>query len=234
MDAMISNRTDRNMSANSNGTASYTFQQDEAPAWLASAVPGAAEAREAWLAENEKGRELTRAKRAAEKAAPATKWTLTGDGIRVAGPDHGIAYAEWEAGQWAIREAENAVKAQARRSLAALKKFDHAVYGGNLTSDEYRQLAAAHALKKHEEAAAAWEIVKAALGERDAARIAAKDEEGRAPGAHWLTRSSALTGGELGSEAKSEKLLNARIEFFDVDAVKLVAARMCPGVQAFN
>jgi hypothetical protein len=43
-----------------------------------------------------------------------------------------------------------------------------------------------------------------------------------------------LTGGELGSEAKSEKLLNARIEFFDVDAVKLVAARMCPGVQAFN
>ncbi|MBT2531625.1 hypothetical protein J7E83_05715 [Arthrobacter sp. ISL-48] len=219
MNAMISDRTERKMTAyDSSGIAKYVFESDEAPAWLVASVPGAAEAREAWLAANERGRELTRAKRATEKAAPATKLTKIQNGVGVtAGPAHGVTYAEWESGQFAIREAENAVAAQARRSLAALKKYDGAVYGNTLTADELRQCAAEHALKKHEEAVVAWEALKAILGERDAARNAA----GR-PGAHWATRSKAVTG-ELGSEAKSERILDARIESFDVEAVRLAS-----------
>src|SRR5688572_30074403 len=100
----------RNMTANGNGTASYVFAHEAPPAWLVASVPEATEAKAAWEAENDKGRELARALSAAQKAAPATKWH--GDpGKAVAGPARGVTQAAWEAGRAAVEEAEDAVRA---------------------------------------------------------------------------------------------------------------------------
>jgi hypothetical protein len=219
MDAMISNRTDRTMSANSNGTASYTFEQDEAPAWLVSAVPGAAEAREAWLAENERGRELTRAKKAAEKAAPATKLTPIQNGVgATAGPADGVTYAEWEVGQASIREAENAVKVHARRALAALKKYDSIAYGAAFTPSEVKAIAAEFALKRHAAAEALLGELLEALKDRDEAHRVAGS-----PGRRWEDTPGAF-GNTEGKQKAAEEFLKARVSGYDTDAVARVAA----------
>ena len=198
--------TTRKMNASNTGTASYVFANDEAPAWLVSAVPGAAKAREAWIAENAKGRELSRVARESGKALVALR------NSRPLAAE--LALAERE-----HADKDRAVAAQARRALAALKKFDATVYGADLTPAEYRAMAAEHALAKHAEAVAAWETLTAALGERDVAWTAAGT-----PGLHWVTRTNALPGDPLGSEAKSEKLLAARVEGFDVEAVQRAAS----------
>lgn len=195
----------RKMNAYNTGTATYLFATDEAPAWLVSAIPGAAEAREAWLAENAKGREMGRELRQSGKALVD---------LRNSRP----LTAELELVERAHADKERAVEAQSTRALAALQKFDATVYGAKLSPTAYRELAAAHALAKHTEAAALWEALTAALGERDAAWTAAGS-----PGKHWVTRSNALPGGPLGAEAKSETLLAARVASFDVEAVKRAA-----------
>lgn len=196
----------RKMTSYGTGIADYVSTGDHAPAWLISAVEGAAEAKAEWEAENAKGRTLNRERRQLDDALLKLR------------RDPDVLASELEAAERAHRAKERAVDAQARRSLAALKRFDATVHGDNVNPEEHRKLAAAHALKKHAEAAAAWEVVKAALAERDQARVAAGN-----PGRHWTDRANVGVTSPLGSAAKSERILDARIEAFDVDSVKRAA-----------
>lgn len=219
MTALMTEATAREMTYFSNGTADYVHSDQHAPAWLVAAVPGAAEARDAWLAENERGRELTRAKKAAEKSAPATKFTKIQNGVgTTAGPADGVTYAEWEAGQWTIRDAENAVKAQSRRSLAALKKYDSIAYGAAFTPSEVKAIAAEFALKRHADAETLLGELLEALEDRDVAHRVAGS-----PGRRWEDARGAV-GNTESKRASAEEFFKARLNGYDADAAARVAA----------
>lgn len=203
----------RKLETTGRGGAHYFFTNHEPAEWLVASIPGAAEAREAWHAENAKGEELYRAYKAAQKAAPATQWNGE-PGSAVPGPAHGVTQAAWEAGQAAVRAAEATVDAQAKKALAALRRFDALAHSGLGTPEEYKAAAAAHALRKHEEAAAAWEALKAALAEREQAHASAGS-----PGRDW--RNAAPIG--YRSLANAETIVRPMIEGFDVAALKLAA-----------
>ncbi|KUM37704.1 hypothetical protein [Arthrobacter sp. EPSL27] len=190
----------RNITATGKGGAQYLFEHHMPPAWLVSSIPGAAEAKAAWEAENAKGAELAREYSASGKALVA---------LRNSDP----LASELEAAERAYKAADKAVDAQAKRAVVALRRFDALVYG---TADpaEFKAMAAQHALAKHEEAVAAWATLKAALTEREQAHGAAGS-----PGRDW--RNSAPI--NYRSLANVETVVRPMLEAFDVAALKLTA-----------
>lgn len=191
----------RNIQPTGRGGAHYIFENDMPPTWLVSAVPGAAEAKAAWEAENAKGQELYREFQASGRALVK---------FRSSDP----LASELEAAERAHKARQTALEAQARRSVAALRRFDALAYSGAGTPEEYRALAAKHALKKHEEAVAAWETLKAAIKEREQAQASAG-----APGRDW--RESAPVG--YRNLLNVETVVRPMIEGFDVRALQLAA-----------
>ncbi|MCY1233493.1 hypothetical protein D9M72_460380 [compost metagenome] len=189
----------RNIQPTGKGGAKYVFDNDFPPAWLVASIPGAPEALAAFEAENAKGQELARELRASGKALVA---------LRASDP----LASELEAAERAHKDREKAVEAQARRSVAALRRFDSLAYSGVGTPEEFRALAAEHALAKHEEAAEAWRTLKAAIAEREEAHRAAGT-----PGRDWRN-SAPVSYRNLQSVAT---VVGPMIEAFDVAALKL-------------
>lgn len=191
----------RQITATGRGGAKYVFAHHEPAEWLVASIPGAVEAREAWHAENAKGAELYREFRASGEALVK---------LRQSDP----LASELEAAERTHKERGKAVDAQAKRSLAALRRFDALAYSGDGTPDEYRAAAAEHALKKHAEAVAAWHALKAAIEERDAAHRSAGS-----PGRDW--RHSAIV--NYRSLGNVETVVRPMLEGFDPGALKLAA-----------
>lgn len=188
----------RSIQPTGKGGAQYTIESYMPPAWLVASIPGAPEAKAAWEAENAKGQELAREFRASGKALVALR-------------DSDPLASELEAAERAHKDRERAVTAQSKRAVAALKRFDALAYSGAGTPEEYRAMAAEHALAKHEEAAALWDALKAALGERDDAWRAAGS-----PGRDWRN-SAPVNMRNIQSVATAvDPMLNA----FDLGALK--------------
>ncbi|WP_346960753.1 hypothetical protein [uncultured Arthrobacter sp.] len=157
----------RKLETTGRGGARYVFSNHEAPEWLVRSIPGAVEAREAWLQENAKGDALAREYSASGKALVA---------LRASDP----RASELEDAERAHKDLGREVDAQAKKALAALRRFDSLAYSGLGTPEEYRAAAAEHALAKHAEAVAAWDALRAALVEREEAHKAAGS-----PGLDW-------------------------------------------------
>lgn len=181
------------------GGAKYLFENHMPPAWLVASIPGAAEAKAAWEAENAKGAEMAREFRASGSAL-----------VKLRGSDP--LASELEAPERAHKDREKALTAQSKRAVAALRRFDALAYSGLGTPEEYRAAAAEHALKKHEEAVAAWETLKAAIAEREQAHRSAGS-----PGRDW--RNSAPV--SYRNLVSVETVVRPMLEAFDVDALKL-------------
>lgn len=182
------------------GGAQYASEFDMPPAWRVDAVPAAAEAKAAWEAENAKGQELYRQFQASGKSLVK---------FRSSDP----LASELEAAERAHKAVGKALEAQARHAVAALRRFDALVYG-SVDPADFKTMAAEHALKKHEEAVAAWETLKTAIEERERAHKSAG-----APGRDW--RNSAPV--SYRNLASVETVVRPMLEGFDVRALKLTA-----------
>jgi len=191
----------RPIDATGKGGARYRFANDAPPAWLIASIPGAAEALAAAEAENAKGAGLYRDFSASGKALVA---------LRQSDP----LASELEAAERAHKALDKTVDAQAKRSVAALRRFDALVHSGIGTPEEYRAMAAEHALAKHAEAEAAWATLRAALTERDQAHASAGS-----PGRDWRN-SAPVNYRNLASVAT---VVRPMLEGFDLGALKLAA-----------
>lgn len=157
----------RKLEITGRGGAQYLFAHEEPAEWLVRSIPGAIEARDAWHAENAKGAELSRKFRESGRALVA---------LRASDP----RASELEDAERAHKDLDRDLAAQAKKALAALRRFDALAYSGLGTPAEYKAKAAEHALAKHAEAQAAYEALLGALRERDEAHAAAGS-----PGRSW-------------------------------------------------
>jgi hypothetical protein len=197
----MNNPNPRKIQPTGRGGAKYLFANDEPAEWLVASIPGAAEAREAWHAENAKGADLSR--QLVESGKALVK-------LRQSDP----RASELEDAERAHKDRQKAVDAQAKRALAALRRFDGLAYSGLGTPEEYRAAAAEHALAKHAEAVAAWHVLKAAIEEREQAHGAAGS-----PGRDW--RHAAPV--NYRNLVSVETVIRPMLESFDVAALKLAA-----------
>ncbi|GAA4053505.1 hypothetical protein [Agromyces indicus] len=183
------------------GRARYVFTTSEPPAWLIDAIPGARDLHDAWQAENARGEELAR------------EWQRSGRELAEFRTTNPLA-ADLERAERAHAEKQRALDAQAKRALAALRRFDEHV-SANLAEVDGKALAAREALAAHAEAVEAYEVLLSALDRREQAFAAA----GR-PGIRDWTRTLR---NPLGSKKQAEETYRRILEGFDPVAVERVA-----------
>lgn len=183
------------------GQANYVFDIDAPPAWLVAAIPGAAEARDEWQAENKKGLDLRR------------EWKASGSALFELRKTDPLA-ADLERAERAHKGLDRALETQGRRALAALRRFDDLVHETRTTTD-LRAFAAAEALKHQQIAVEAWQTLKAALEARDQAYAASGH-----PGLAWDVRHPH---NPLGKRTGSLEFIESYIGDFDTAAVQRVA-----------
>jgi hypothetical protein len=204
------------------------------PEYLIDATPGAREARDRWLAEQELSGKLHAALVAAQRAYPPTQWIGSpGNAQRV--PKGDTTQAQLDAAYLAEREAARAVEAQRKRTRRALETFHALFEPDSPASYERRRRAAELALAKQAEAEAAWETLRAALAERnDAARRAGApielmgrtsvDVSGKA--GEVVHRPGALTDASLPTLSEfqvAERTVSASVDRFRADVLEAIA-----------
>ncbi|WP_431247270.1 hypothetical protein [Leifsonia xyli] len=188
------------------GTARFVFASTEPDAALVEAVPALATARRAWLAENAEGVELAAAERAAGKALAELRQGPSNTRTASVSPE------DFAAREFAYQQAEQATRAQSRRALAALKRYDDLTWEPTHRA-QLTAVAVPVAIEQHEKAAEAWKTLAAALDSRDRAHEAAGS-----PGRPWTARLRSNLG-PSGERSNVEQYFAARIDGFDLDAL---------------
>ncbi|GAA3697584.1 hypothetical protein GCM10023081_38180 [Arthrobacter ginkgonis] len=184
------------------------------PAWLIRLTSGAEEALAAWEALDAEARTYFDAVRAALRAKNELGRMVDGELV----PKPGIRAAALEDAQEAVRQAEAAQAAHARKVSAARRKFDTLMQ--NPSGPEVRRKAAAeYAIEQHAEVARLWPLLAAALEDRDDAHRVAGS-----PGRSWENTAGVPSGGRFHVVGEAERILSGAIDGFDVDALERVAA----------
>jgi hypothetical protein len=186
------------------GRAHFENPRDAALDEIVEAFPELVAARQAWLDENAKGEELE----AAEKAALGALAPLCVPSQIVRAS--GVPIDAFEAAHAAYEAAQRATIAQARRALAALKRFDDLSFDAE-TRSERIAVASTVAAAHHATAVAAWKTLREALDARDLAHKAAAS-----PGRHWST---SLHEAPTYALHGAESYYKARVDGFDLDAL---------------